>query len=111
MAIKNLETLLSEYEQKRRKAEMDLEKRKQELYEKFPRLEELDNIINQTAINKTKAILSNKENLEQFDFKMNQLKKEKEEFWKNNNIDLKLFEPEYECNICKDTGYIQGKKN
>ena len=44
---------------------MDLEKRKQELYEKFPRLEELDNIINQTAINKTKAILSNKENLEQ----------------------------------------------
>jgi len=60
MTTKNLENLLTEYEQKRRKADMNLEERKQELYKKYPKLEEIDDEINMLAISKTRSILENK---------------------------------------------------
>lgn len=107
MATENLENLLSEYEQKRRKVEMDLEERKLELYKKYPELEELDDDINKLAISKTKAILNNKKNIKEIDIEINNLKNKKQEFLKNKKIDLELFKPEYECKICKDTGYIR----
>ena len=56
MSTNNLESLLSEYEQKRRKAEMNLDERIENLYKKFPELEEIDDKINQISIDKTKAI-------------------------------------------------------
>lgn len=42
MSNEILSDLLLEYDQKKRKAELDLEKRKQELYEKVPRLQEIE---------------------------------------------------------------------
>lgn len=109
MANKNLEVLLSKYEQKRRKAEMDLEKRKEKLYQKYPTLENLDAQINNLAISKTKAILTNKKNIEILDLKISELKNKKIDFLKKEKIDIKIFEPNYECIICKDTGYVQDK--
>ena len=58
MANKNLEFLLIEYEQKRRKAEIDLDNRKRELYKKLPRLEEIDLEINKVSINKTRFFIT-----------------------------------------------------
>ena len=37
-----LSTLLLEYDQKKRRAELDLETRKKELYERLPRLQEIE---------------------------------------------------------------------
>ena len=104
MANKNLETLLIEYEEKRRKADMEFDKRKEEIYKKFPRLEEIENEINKISINKAKAILNKQENINFLDERAIDLKKEKEAILKKENIDLSK---KYECNICKDTGYIQ----
>ena len=59
MSNRDLENILVEYEQKRRKAEIDLENRKNELYKKQPRLLEIENEINKIFINKTKGILLN----------------------------------------------------
>ena len=42
MASEILSTLLLEYEQKKRKAELDAENRKTALYTKFPELEEIE---------------------------------------------------------------------
>ena len=64
MSTNNLESLLSEYEQKRRKAEMDLDERIENLYKKFPELEEIDDKINQNSIHKTKAILNKQNGIE-----------------------------------------------
>ena len=41
-----LNSLLKEYEQKKLKAELDLDIRKQNLYKLIPRLEEIDNELN-----------------------------------------------------------------
>ena len=67
MSTNNLESLLSEYEQKRRKAEMDLDERIENLYKKFPELEEIDDKINQISIDKTKAILNKQNGIEEMD--------------------------------------------
>ena len=73
----NLENLLSEYDQKRRNAQMTSERKRQELYKKFIELEQFDSKISQLAINKTKAILNNSSNIENFDLEIENLKQEK----------------------------------
>lgn len=107
MTDKNLENLLSEYEQKRRKAQMDAELKISKLYEQFPNLEKIDDQINKYAISKTKSILKGNDNTLEYDNLIEDLKNKKTEFLKKNNINIDLFKPDYECKICNDTGYIQ----
>lgn len=111
MADKNLDFLLTEYEQKRRNAEMDLEHRKQELYKKIPKLQEIEIEINKISINKAKSILFNNSETEDLDNKVLNLKKEKENILKKENISASFFEPNYDCKICKDTGYVLDENN
>jgi len=111
MSNKNLEVLLTEYEQKRRRAEMDLEYRKQELYKKVPRLQEIELEMNKISINKAKSILSNNIKIEDLEDKVQSLKSEKESILKKENIGCAFFKPTYECQTCKDTGYILDETN
>ena len=109
MAVNELDFLLVEYEQKRRNAEFDLEKRKEKLYIKSPRLKEIEHEINKLSIEKTKNILRNKltDSLNtEFENKILDLKQEKEEILKKENIDESFFKAKYECNKCDDKGYI-----
>jgi len=109
MATSDLDFLLVEYEQKKRDAEFNSQKRKEKIYKKIPRLEQIDEEINKISINKTKSILisqlTNSLNTE-FENELLKLKKEKEEILKKENIDESYFKPNYECDKCKDTGYI-----
>ena len=109
MATSDLDILLVEYEQKKRDAEFDLQKRKEKIYKKIPRLEEIDDRINKISINKTKSILinqlTNSLNTE-FENELLQLKEEKEMILKKENINDSYFKPKYECDKCNDTGYI-----
>lgn len=107
--MKELDSLLVEYEQKRRNAELDLELRKNKLYKKFPRLKEIEEEINRISINKTKNILIHKLTDElntEFENELLKLKNEKKEILKKEKIDEDFFVPKYECEKCKDTGYI-----
>ena len=102
-----LPTLLKEYEQKKLKAEIDLDKRKEELYSKIPELKEIEDEINSSAILKAKEILlNNSKSIDSFKQKVSDLKLKKEQILKENGISKSYLEPNYECKICKDTGYI-----
>ena len=108
MSSEILSTLLLEYDQKKRKAELDLEKRKQELYSKIPRLQEIESELNNFAINTAKNILNGSSNsLESLNKKVDELKTEKENILEINKIPNNFLKPKYECSICKDTGYVQ----
>ena len=111
MTDKNLESLLSEYEEKRRKANMEVEANISKLYTQFPILENIDDEINKYSINKTKSILNGKGDTKNFDIEIENLKLKKEKFIKDNKIDVNLFKPNYECKICNDTGYVQDENN
>ena len=111
MADKNLENLLNEYEQKRRKAQMESEANIKKLYEQFPGLEQIDDELNKFAINKSKSILKGEKNTKKFDAEIDKLKNKKEKFLKEQKIEINLFKPKYECIDCNDTGYIQDDNN
>ena len=111
MSNEILSNLLLEYDQKKRKAELDLEHRKEELYSKIPRLQEIETELNTFAINTAKNILAGSSSLEDLNKKVAELKNEKEKILKENNIPDSFLEPNYECKICKDTGYIQNKNS
>lgn len=104
MANKNLDFLLSEYDEKRRIAELKFEKLKTQVYKDFPRIEEIDSQINKLSINKAKYILTNNSQIDFIDENIKNLKKEKQDILNNANIDLRI---KYECDICCDTGYIK----
>ena len=107
MSNEILSKLLLEYDQKKRKAELDLEERKNQLYIKLPRLQEIENELNMFAINTAKNILKGDFlSINNLNLKVENLKEEKEKILKENNISNDYLEPHYECNICKDTGYI-----
>ena len=108
MANKILSSLLKEYEQKRTKAEMDLDNRKEQLYKKIPRLAQIEQELSSYAINTAKEVLkNNKNNVQELNAYIEKLKEEKEKILKENKIDSKFLKPKYECDDCKDTGYIQ----
>ena len=109
MSNEILNSLLKEYSQKKLDAELDLEKRKQSLYKLIPRLEEIDNELNNFAINTAKNILNNSSNnysINNLKQKIADLKKEKELILLKNNYNVDYLKPFYECKICNDTGFI-----
>ena len=107
MSNEILNSLLKEYSQKKLKAELDLEKRKHDLYEKNPRLMKIEEELNSFAIATAKNILNNgSSSLTSLEEKINTLKKEKLEILNSLHLDANYLKPFYSCNICKDTGYV-----
>ncbi len=108
MANEILNALLKEYEQKKVRAEIAADERKEDLYKKIPRLQTLENEINNSALSTAKDILNKKYTaLSSLSDKIDSLKKEKEAILKENHIDTNYLKPQYECPLCKDTGYVQ----
>ncbi len=107
MSNEILNSLLKEYAQKKLKAELDLEKRKQDLYEKNPRLMKIEEELNNFAISTAKSILNNgSSSLKDLEEKINNLKREKLEILNSLHLDINYLKPFYSCPICQDTGYI-----
>jgi DNA replication protein DnaC len=103
-----LNDLLKEYEKKRIDAEYNLTLKKQKLYSENPRLQEIENELNSISISTAKLILKNNnpKNIENLKKNIAQLKNEKENILKSLNKPLNFLEPIFDCNICKDTGYV-----
>lgn len=109
MANKNLEYLLNEYEQKRAHAERKQESRKEKLYSDFPRIKYIDDTLNKIAIAKMKAALFKPNVVQNFDEEVKVLKDEKKQIYEKEDIDKRYFSDIFECNVCKDVGYIQNE--
>ena len=75
----NLKKLLNEYERKRIQEENDLQYRKNELYNSYPRLQEIDNELSSLAISTAKELIkkNNKEILNNLNTSIENLKNEK----------------------------------
>lgn len=104
----NLKRILAEYSSKRNKEISEANARKAAIYEKTPRLQEIDNELSSYAIKTAKSILqtNNRNLLQDLKIKKDELLKEKDEIYKTLNINSSYFYPHFECNMCKDTGYI-----
>ena len=109
MADEILNSLLKEYSQKKLQAELDLEKRKEELYNSIPRLRQIEDDLNNFAISTAKNILkkgSSPEEEQELKNKVELLKAEKARILAELNLPDNYLRPFYSCSICKDTGYV-----
>ena len=105
-----LKRLLTEYESKRTKALLDYEKNKTKLNESNPDLAKIDNEINSISLSSVKTILAGKnkdDEIKKLEEKTQLLIDKKNKILKSLNIDSSYLYPQFECNMCKDTGYIQ----
>ena len=103
-----LKDLLKQYEQKRLNSIRDAEKRKKDLYLSNPKLQKIDDKLNSISITAAKNLLKNnsKNTLNDLKNQIENLKKEKEHLLKSLNVPLDYLLPKYDCEICKDTGYV-----
>ena len=104
-----LNQVLHEYEIKRENAIRDAENRKKELIKINPRLAEIEKEISINSIKISKEILAtdNKSSLLSSLKKQNaKLIKEKNNFIKELTKKNNYLYPQFDCKLCKDTGYI-----
>ena len=108
-----LSELLKDYERKRMHAEKDLENRKNELYLKNPRLQEIDDELSKLGISTAKALILSNSNdlLTKLNNNVTKLKKEKADIIKKLNLPEDYLLPNYSCKLCNDTGYIHDNYN
>lgn len=101
-----------EYERRQKLSADHAGQRKAELYAKIPRLSEIDNQISFIGLKYNRLILtsagSSSAHLSELEQNMKILSDEKNSILEANNISPDFFKPQYECERCKDTGYITG---
>lgn len=105
-----LDEVLREYEKKRDRAILDQQRRQGEVYDKVPEIKKIDEKISRVGIDVSRAIIYNpesyKENALKAKGKLEKLKMRKAVLLTENNIPLEYLDVNYECNKCKDTGYL-----
>lgn len=101
-----LNSLLKEYEQRKLRAEIDLDKRKADLYNRLPELQKIEDELNKLSIETAKNLLNNKGNIADFEKKLEDLKYKKACILHDANIQPDYLKPNYSCKICNDTGYV-----
>lgn len=99
---------MSQYEKKRLDAIYKAEKRKEQVYNQIPRLQEIDSILSKEAIHVSKLLLSENDPslLEDLNKKIEDLKKEKQKLLNSYGKNSEYLKPFFECSDCSDTGYI-----
>ncbi len=107
--------IISEYERLREKAAKERKSRIALVYEKLPRVKEIDAEITRRGGENVKSILAHPEKKDEFnaDFKSNlrRLTDEKNMLLTENGIDVDFDKYKYACGICGDTGYDEnGRK-
>ena len=99
-------------EERRRKAEHDLEVRRDELYSSEPRAGEIERELVKISVNAGKAVLMGADKLsrlEELKTKSLSLQKELREILDKKCLVPNFLEPWYNCQLCRDTGNIDGR--
>lgn len=111
MSNKFIKETLRSYEKKRDDATFSRNARQKEVYERIPRVKEIDEEISKTGFLISKAVLNDpdsyEEKLLEIKEKMNKLSQEKAILMTESNIPVDYLEISYDCESCKDTGFIE----
>ncbi len=102
------------YSIKRQQAQNDAKQYKKNVYDENPKLAEIEDKINKISIKSIKSRLYSDEQArkieqDKLESQLNKLNEEYENELKKIGLTRKDFEPKYECQKCKDTGYIGNK--
>lgn len=113
MALKNsqYDIITRAYNQKQLRNRYNQTKRQEEIYEKIPRIHEIDYNIATISVKRAKELLNGNEfALSRLKDELNELAEEKRLLLLRSGFPEDYLEMQYECPDCKDTGYINGTK-
>ncbi len=99
-------TALDEVKKTHDRNEAEYERKKQEIYAHFPQLKEIDAELSSLGMQLIETALSGSGNREKLSGRILALNAEKHNVLTENGIGDA---PEWECELCGDTGYINGK--
>lgn len=106
--------ILTEYEKKRSKNAALREERVHEVYEAVPRIYQIDELLSSTGLRLLNAFKKypgrNQEILARMSAENEALTAEKEDLLKAAGFPEDYLELRYDCPLCKDTGFVDGKK-
>lgn len=106
--------VMEEYQEKGEKAQRQLRMRREEVYEKFPRLTEIEREMKALGIEIVKATQANPKQVEQLTARLKErsidLQMERAEILASNGYPVDYLEMKYACPKCKDTGYISTQR-
>lgn len=102
--------ILKDYEKKRNEVQKSKENRLQEIYEKVPKIREIDEKLRKTSITISKTLIQGMDNPEEaiknFKEELDQLKQERAILLTENNIPLQYLDDNFFCTDCQDTGFL-----
>jgi len=106
-----LQKLLIEYDKKKSQKEYEAKIRKAEIYKREPKLQQIDEKLASLGISVSKSLINKNDTtlLEKLQNEIEELKKKKNEVLNSINISVDYLLPNYDCDYCKDTGYIMNK--
>ncbi len=102
--------VLREYDALRTRKAAELRERREDIYTKLPRLEEIERELSLLGVSTAKLVLLQPEAREtalaELKEKQHALQTEREELLLKNCLSPSLLKLEYVCETCKDTGYV-----
>ena len=112
--MNNSQIIQKQYELIQKENMEKIEVRKKTLYDKLPRLKEIEDEMVKLSIDITRAILSESHTTEVLIDKLKNkqldLKVEKAEILSANKYPIDYLDPIYKCKLCKDTGFVNYQK-
>lgn len=105
--------LQNEYQKKQDSIYKALNKRKKEIYKKFPEIKTIDDQLSSYSINVIRSIFNKSHDNEcigDMKMKIQALKEKKKLILKSNGYAENYMEPHFFCKDCADTGYIGDKR-
>ena len=99
--------LMQKFDEKRIKARYELDKRTEEVYNRIPRVKEIDENIASESVNAGKsALMGDDSKLKNLNAMITALADEKKLLLKENGYAPDYLEEHFECDKCRDTGFI-----
>ncbi|MDO5398426.1 MAG: ATP-binding protein [bacterium] len=97
------------FEEKRSRADSEKRRRIRSVYDKYPKIEEIENEFSRLGMENVRRIAAEPDKAAEYNAelkqKFNELEAMKSELLKDYGIPENYREPRYECGICSDTGY------
>ncbi|HKM03298.1 MAG TPA: ATP-binding protein [Lachnospiraceae bacterium] len=113
MSLNNVqyESILRSYEEKQLNSRHALEMRYEEVYKKTPSYKDLEDAISSISVSQGRKLLAGDEDaLPELKIMIHELKEQKHLTLIKAGFSKDYLTPVYDCSLCKDTGYINGKK-
>ncbi|MBR4935260.1 MAG: ATP-binding protein [Anaerotignum sp.] len=106
--------VLREYDALRTQKAAELRERREAIYMRVPRLEEIERELSLLGVSTAKLVLMQPESREaalaQLQEQQEALRAERMEIMASNNLSPSLLKMEYVCKICQDTGYVENEQ-